>query len=282
MGINRLSFGLQSTSDNELKILGRSHSYKQFYDNYILARELGFNNINVDLISALPNQSLSSWKQTLKTVSQLRPEHISAYSLIIEEGTPFFDLYSQGKAFFTDLPDEETDRSIYQLTQKTLQEYGYNRYEISNYAKEGFECKHNTSYWIGTEYLGLGLGSASLLKANRFQNESNIKKYITLLSVGSKESVDIMSDVYDLRRNIVKLSKNQLMEEFMFLGLRLQKGISKKEFKKRFHIDINDLYEKIINKLCEKQLLICKGDRIFLTNYGIDISNYVLSHFLLD
>ncbi len=285
-GINRLSIGLQSTSDKELKSLGRIHNYKEFYDNYILAREIGFNNINVDLISSLPGQNLSSWDKTLRTVSELEPEHISSYSLIIEEGTPFFDMYSEGKPLSKDLVDEETDRLIYKNTEKVLNEYGYKRYEISNYAKPGYECKHNSSYWLGREYLGFGIGSASLLQDTRFKNESSLESYISLCNTNSnnnihKESSDIMEDHIGLRRDIIKLSKEEQMEEFMFLGLRLQKGISKKEFERRFNINIESIYGNVLDDLSKNKLLNNSNGRVYLTDYGIDISNFVLAHFLI-
>ncbi len=286
-GINRLSIGLQSTSDRELKSLGRIHSYKEFKDNYILAREIGFNNINIDLISSLPGQSLKSWDETLRTVCQLEPEHISAYSLIIEEGTPFYDLYSDGKAISNDLPDEDTDRLIYKHTERVLKEYGYNKYEISNYAKPGYECKHNISYWIGTDYLAFGIGAASLIKNTRFNNESNLEKYISLCDKNIEDNLegtnsDIMADSMGIRRDISKPSKKEQMEEFMFLGLRLKKGISKKEFEKRFNIKIDNVYGDILEKLFKDKLLINNKNRVYLTDYGTDISNYVLAHFIFD
>lgn len=286
-GINRLSLGLQSTSDSELKSLGRTHSYKEFKDNYILAREIGFDNINIDLISSLPGQSPDSWDKTLRTVCQLEPEHISAYSLIIEEGTPFHDLYGDGKALSNELPDEDTDRLIYKNTEKVLKEYGYNRYEISNYAKDGYESKHNISYWIGTDYLAFGIGAASLIKNTRFNNERNLEKYISLCNKNIEDkseglNYDIMADTFSIRRNINKLSKKEQMEEFMFLGLRLKKGISKKEFEKRFNINIDNIYGSTLEKLFKDKLLMNNNKRIYLTDYGTDISNYVLAHFILD
>jgi oxygen-independent coproporphyrinogen-3 oxidase len=175
-GINRLSFGLQSTNDEELKLLGRIHTFEQFLENYHLARELGFHNINIDLMSALPGQTLSSWENTLETVLKLKPEHISAYSLIIEEGTQFYDLYRPGTKGAAELPDEDTDRLMYQRTKEILELNGYRRYEISNYAKPGFECRHNSSYWIGTDYLGVGLGASSLLYSMQIRKSCTIKQ----------------------------------------------------------------------------------------------------------
>jgi oxygen-independent coproporphyrinogen-3 oxidase len=273
VGINRLSFGLQSTDNKELKCLGRIHTYEEFKSNYQLARELGFTNINIDLMSALPGQTLSSWEKTLNTVAQLKPEHISAYSLIIEEGTEFYHRYRPGTVGEAELPDEETDRNIYYKTKELLEQFGYHRYEISNYAKPGYESRHNNSYWIGTEYLGLGLGAASLLAGVRFSNVSDIKEYIALCNT---------RDEIGLRRELVQLTKEQRMEEFMFLGLRRCEGISSKEFKKRFSADITTIYGKVLIDLEQKKLIAISGDNIRLTDYGVDISNVVLSEFLFD
>lgn len=294
-GINRLSFGLQSVDNNELKLLGRIHSYEQFLDNYNAAREAGFGNINIDLMSGLPHQTLNSWEKSLKKTAALQPEHISAYSLIIEENTPFYELYSKNGSACCELPDEETDRAMYHLTRRFLSANGYNRYEISNYAKAGYESRHNSSYWTGAEYLGFGLGASSLLAEVRFSNLTDLKSYIAkcleyeagLTSCEiKKESLltenPLLSDLIGLRQNQTRLSRDEKMEEFMFLGLRMQKGISKTEFKKRFNCDINSVYGDIILKHEKNGLLAADEDRIFLTEYGIDISNYVLSDFILD
>jgi len=276
-GFNRLSFGLQSVNNNELKLLGRIHSYEQFADNYSLARSVGFHNINIDLMSALPGQTIPSWENTLRTVIALEPEHISAYSLIIEEGTPFFERYGEGALYQKELPDEETDRLMYHRTKEILQESGYYRYEISNYAKKGYECKHNISYWNGTDYLGLGLGSASLFYNERFRNIPDLKQYINLCQQ-NKDS-DMLPMI--LRTEIREQSLENQMEEFMYLGLRLIDGVDCNEFQQRFHRNIHEVYKDVIPALVSKQLLKIEGNRIALTEYGIDISNYVLSHFLL-
>lgn len=301
-GINRISFGLQSTEEKYLKLLGRIHSYDDFEKNYLLARELGFENINVDLMSALPGQTLSDWEETLKKVLGLKPEHISAYSLIIEEGTNFYERYSEGKELASQLPDEDTDRLMYQRTKEILKEYGYQRYEISNYAKPGFECKHNLTYWIGTEYLGLGLGSASLLKKVRFHNAEDINEYLELCNNGrnydytnsekrlNSENIKLaddskenfLRDILDIRREVEPLSKEQQMEEFMFLGLRVLEGVSRKNFFERFQVELEEVYKSVLDKLMKQKLLAEREDRIYLTDYGIDISNAVLAEFLLD
>jgi oxygen-independent coproporphyrinogen-3 oxidase len=264
-GINRLSFGLQSTDNLELKKLGRIHTFETFVDNYNLARELGFKNINIDLMSALPGQTLSSWLTTLNKVIELKPEHISAYSLIIEEGTLFYTRYSE------DDQDEELDRVIYRETKDTLEKAGYYRYEISNYAKAGYECKHNSSYWMRTPYLGLGLGASSLIQNTRFHNEENLMEYIKL-----------SNDYRNIRREMDKLTLNTQMEEFMFLGLRMQKGISTKTFEQEFKVSIESVYGDVIKQSIKEGLLIAKENNLYLTDKGIDISNLVMSRFIFE
>jgi oxygen-independent coproporphyrinogen-3 oxidase len=277
-GINRLSFGLQSVNDCELKQLGRIHTYEQFKENYYLARDVGYENINVDLISALPGQTIKLWEQTLNTVTDLKPEHISAYSLIIEEGTPFFNWYGKGSERRNDLPDEETDRLIYYKTKEILEANGYYRYEISNYAFKDYECRHNISYWTGTQYLGIGLGAASLFRGARYHNLMDISQYTSLWDeyrVTKKFPVGMKKD-YE------KLSLKRRIEEFMFLGLRMCSGISREKFYKEFDICMDTVYGDEIKRLSRDKLLVSEGDRLYLTAYGIDISNLVLSKFLLD
>ncbi len=265
-GINRLSMGLQSTNNEELKLLGRIHTYEDFLDNYRLARELGFTNINIDLMSGLPGQGVEAWEDTLKKVIDLEPEHISAYSLIIEEGTPFYNRYSE-----MDGLDDNTDRLIYSKTKEILQENGYKRYEISNYAKEGYESKHNKSYWEGTPYLGLGLGASSLIKNTRFYNEEDINLYM-------KNSTDFKL----LHKEVTKLTKKEAMEEFMFLGLRQTQGISICKFKTRFNVNIEKIYGQVLARSIKEGVIVQEGDKIYLSDYGLDVSNYVLARFLLD
>ncbi len=264
-GINRLSIGLQSTDNEELRLLGRIHTYEEFEKNYRLARELGFDNINIDLMSALPGQTLENWLCTLEKVISLNPEHISAYSLIIEEGTPFFNKYHEEDQ------DEDLDREIYAKTKEYLERTGYNRYEISNFAKPGYESKHNSSYWIRTDYLGMGLGASSLLHNARFHNEDNIKEYIKL-----------SADYNNIRRNMERLVISQQMEEFMFLGLRMSTGVNKEDFKHQFNKSIETIYGDVINKSVKENLLIQKENQLYLSDKGIDLSNMVMARFLLD
>lgn len=296
-GINRISFGLQSTHDSELRKLGRIHSYFEFEENYKLARELGFDNINIDLMSALPNQTLASWEETLYRIVQTNPEHISAYSLIIEEGTPFYDMYGPEGYNRKELPSEEIDRLIYGRTKKILQSYGYERYEISNYSKKGYECKHNMAYWEGISYLGLGLGSSSLIDKTRFNNTDIMEEYLTInsnldrsdrhkniMSIYNRafENNEILKDFYGIRRDTNMLTKNQLIEEFMYLGLRMTKGVSKRSFFNKFGISMDNIYQEVLEELKKKGLITIDCDMVRLTDYGIDVSNMVLAEFLLN
>lgn len=268
-GINRLSMGLQSTDNDELKLLGRIHTYEDFLKNYEAAREAGFQNINLDLISALPGQSLKSWQQTLEKAAALKPEHISAYSLILEEGTPFYSRYKEEDQ------DEELDRLIYKETKHFLQKQGYLHYEVSNYAKPGYEAKHNITYWTRGEYLGLGLGASSLMKEERFTKESDLTAYIAAFKNGSLP-------IENLKKEIEQLSDMKQMEEFMFLGLRLCKGIKKSDFFHKFLKSVEDIYDVILKKSELEGLIVSNGDRIYLTDKGMDLSNLVMSRFLLD
>lgn len=273
-GINRLSFGLQSVQEEELKLLGRIHSFEQFLDSYRLAREVGFANINIDLMSGLPGQSLESWQDTLKQVVQLQPEHISAYSLIIEPGTPFYEQYGEREEL---LPDEETDRAMYAWTKSFLETYGYHRYEISNYAREGRESRHNNYYWTGVDYLGFGVGAASYYQGIRYENVREVQYYIQNLELNG-------TVLADLRIHEQKISSRERQEEFAYLGLRRMEGISPAAFEKRFGISYDSVYGKVTERLVNQGLLkyetIAGEERITLTDRGIDISNVVLAEFL--
>jgi oxygen-independent coproporphyrinogen-3 oxidase len=254
-GINRISFGLQSADDEELKRLGRIHTWEAFVENYHLARNCGFKNINVDLMSALPGQTVDSWKKTMEKVITIAPEHISAYSLIIEEGTPFYAAYAEHPEL---LPTEEEEREMYYETKTFLAENGYERYEISNYAKPGYECRHNLSYWERVDYLGLGLGAASLLGNVRKSNETELSEYLQ----GNFEGEETF------------LSEVNAMEEYFFLGLRKMKGVGWTPYRKTC--------EKTVETLVTEGLLEQEGNDNRLTEFGIDVSNYVLSEFLMD
>lgn len=260
--INRLSFGCQSCVDEELRLLGRIHSFEEFLGNFKLARSAGFDNINVDLMSAIPRQTLATWEYNLRTIAGLAPEHISAYSLIIEEGTPFY-----GQTL--PLPDEETERVMYEMTGQILKEYGYLQYEISNYAKKGCQCRHNIGYWQREDYLGVGLGAASLMDNLRFSNTRNLKSYL-----------QNASNVDKIRENEESLSIKEQMEEFMFLGLRMTEGISEKRFEEEFRCKIEEVYGRPIQKLISQEMLERNGDYLRLTRRGISLSNQVFVEFL--
>ena len=266
-GVNRISMGLQAKQDNLLKGLGRIHNYKTFKENFLLAKKVGFNNINVDLMFGLPNQRLNEWEETLREIISLEPAHISAYSLIIEEGTAFYNLYENDKL---KLPTEEEERKMYHLAKKILEENGFNQYEISNYAKEGKECRHNLAYWNMDNWIGVGSAAASYINGKRIKNISSVEEYIN--SINEKgEAVE----------EIINNSKNDNMEEFMFMGLRKINGIDENEFKNRFSMNINDVYGEILNKYIDEGLLIRKSGRIFLSEKGIEISNIIMADFLL-
>lgn len=281
-GINRLSIGLQSANDRELKALGRIHTWGEFLNSFRLAREAGFSNINVDLMSALPGQTPQAWMDTLKKTAALEPEHISAYSLIIEEGTPFYTFYGGEKpaAGHPPLPDEETDRLMYSQTKAYLAEAGYGRYEISNYARPGFSCRHNLSYWKRTDYAGFGLGAASLRQNVRWNNTSDMKEY---LSGSAAEGF-----ATPVKQAVQTLSAEEQMEEFMFLGLRITEGISLRRFREAFGRTVEEVYAGPVEKLTHEGLLERYSQEKYgvheeflkLTDYGIDVSNYALSEFL--
>ena len=290
-GINRVSMGLQSADDTELRYLGRIHTYDEFLKSFQRVRMAGFTNVNVDLISAIPGQTPESWRNTLKKTAMLKPEHISAYSLIVEEGTPYYDRYGghvemEGYEMspeerrilmaLPDLPDEDTEREMYYMTRNCLAEQGYERYEISNYARPGFECRHNVGYWTGTGYLGLGLGASSYLEGCRFHNTSDFQSYV------SAHLDDEAEFCQALRQDMEQLSVKSKMEEFMFLGLRLTRGVSVEGFITRFGQSIRNVYGGVIDKLEREGLLEHKNGYYHLTERGLDLSNYAMSLFLLD
>lgn len=280
-GVNRLSIGLQSADEKELRLLGRVHTFEQFASNYKLARSLGFENINVDIISAIPGQKISTYEQTLKKVLMLAPEHISAYSLILEEGTPFFDRYRQAELLREKgkpqslLPAEDEERTMYARTKELLKAAGYHRYEISNYALDGYECRHNTSYWTRNDYLGLGLGAASLIKNVRFSNTRDLETYLSLdfACLGAGAAVD-----HDCKET---LSKQAQMEEFLFLGLRMMRGVSAENFYRQFSQKMEDVYGKVLERQLKQGLILKTADGYCLSELGIDVSNMVMAEYLL-
>ena len=268
VGINRLSLGLQSTDAEELKLLGRIHSYEEFLKSYEWAREAGFSNINIDLMFAIPGQTGEAWRQHLYQVAELNPEHISAYSLIIEEGTPFAEQN-------LDLPDEDTEYQMYEDTAEILERYGYRQYEISNYAKQGYMCRHNAGYWQRLEYLGFGLGASSLYGGMRFSNTHQMQEYL-------KESRNPDRKPEQIRKDVTVLSRNEQIEEFMFLGLRMTEGISEKKFEENFNVRLMDIYGDILQKYEETGFMEHIETKWRLTRKGIHVSNHILADFLLD
>lgn len=270
-GVNRLSIGLQSTEDRLLRKLGRIHTYEQFEKIYMQARQAGFENINVDIMSGLPEQSLEDYAQTLKKIMSLRPmpEHISAYSLIVEENTPFYELYQRGEL---KLPKEEEERKMYEITEKILAQQGYLRYEISNYAKKGKECRHNIGYWKRINYVGFGIGAASLVENIRFKNGENLSDYI--------------QNPCDVREQEQYLTVAEQMEETLFLGLRMCEGVCGKAFVQMFDTTLEKVYGSVIDRHIKNGLLEKETDEegaikgIRLTKKGMDVSNYVMADFL--
>lgn len=265
-GVNRLSIGCQSCHDAELSRIGRIHDHQAFLDTYRWAREAGFDNINVDLMSALPGQTLESLEDTLHMILSLvpPPEHISAYSLIVEEGTPFYEMQKRGELA---LPDEDMEREMYWRTADILKKYGYGHYEISNYAREGYQCKHNVGYWTRRNYLGFGIGAASLYDNVRYKNADDLAAYI--------------KDPLNCRTQIQKLEREEQMEEEMFLGLRLSPGVRGERFREIFGVSMWDVYGEQIRESVEEGLLEDDGKRIVLTKRGVDLANYVMAKFLL-
>lgn len=287
-GINRLSIGLQSCNDNELKVLGRIHNYKDFEETFKAARQAGFNNVNVDLMSSIPEQTEESFIKSLNKVIDLNPEHISVYSLIVEEGTPFYEMDLK-------LPDEDTERKIYYKTGQILKECGYEQYEISNYAKQGKECRHNIRYWKCGEYIGFGVAAASYLNSVRWKNTENINHYIKCMQ-GTGDNInkrcanniintqdtdyikDMKCDAFYSEKEI--LTQEEQCAEFMFMGLRMNKGISEDEFYKRFNFMPDEKYGEVIIKHIQNGLLVKEENHIRLTDKGRDICNYVMADFL--
>ena len=267
-GINRISIGLQSTHDRLLKELGRIHTYQDFLNTYNLARSVGFKNINVDLMLGLPNQSLQDLEESLKEIIKLNPEHISVYSLIIEEGTPFYDKLEMNEIV---LPDDELERKMYWVTKKELENAGYIHYEISNFAKPGFESKHNLSCWNQEEYIGIGVAAHSYTNDVRYSNIDSIEEYI------KNYEEDNETDNFVFHEKQTKISK---MKEFMMLGLRKIQGIRIQDFKNKFGENPIYLYRKELEKLVNEGLLEIDGDVIKLTNKGIDLANLVWEEFV--
>ncbi|MFL0251195.1 radical SAM family heme chaperone HemW [Clostridium neuense] len=266
-GANRISIGLQACQDELLESLGRIHNFSGFLKGFEMARDIGFENINIDLMFAIPKQSFNQWKETLETVNILKPEHISCYSLIVEEGTPFYKMNEEGKLV---LPEEEVEVKMYNFTVEFLKKNGYKQYEISNFSKENKECKHNLIYWSMDEYIGCGASAHSYFNGIRNKNEDNVKRYIEKILSGLDASIEKH-----------KNCKEENMEEFMFLGLRKTDGIRISDFKNRYNINIFDIYGSVIRKYESLGLIKIQSDKIFLTEEAVHISNSIMSDFIL-
>lgn len=295
-GFNRISFGLQSANDEELAFLGRTHRYIDFLKAYEDARLSGFNNINVDLMNGIPLQTAKSFQRTLKNISMLRPEHLSIYNLIVEKGTRFFRMQEEGNL---PIPGEEELLEMDSLSLEWTKKMGMERYEISNYAKEGFASIHNYNYWSDVPYLGFGLGASSYFQKTRWKNLNSLVKYMKIPlddeqndskseASSSENAQNAPEFLFTERENIEKLltedkhvlSKEEQMEEFFFLGLRRTEGISEMDFVARFSVDIHQLYGETLSKLVEEGYLIHKNARYFFTPEGLDLSNQLLVRFL--
>ncbi len=267
MGFNRLSMGVQAWQNRLLKELGRIHTIEGFLENYQAVREAGFENVNVDLMFALPHQTMADWQETVKNITALQPEHISAYSLIIEEGTPFFDRYEKG---LLEPASEELDREMYHWAVDYLAEMGYEQYEISNFAKKGRQSRHNRIYWQAEDYLGMGLGSHSYMEGTRFHNRYDLQGYIAA-----------KGDVSLLKEEVEVITETDALAEFMFLGLRLTEGVSFERFRTHFGRELYEIYGTQVRELIDVGLLAEDATGIRLTRRGIDVSNVVFEKFLL-
>lgn len=260
-GVNRISVGIQSLNDSELKKIGRIHSAESAYTTVCRLNELGFKNINADIMTALPDQTCESLDNTLTKLSQLPLTHISAYSLIIEDGTPLASEYDKG---LIKLPDEDTDRKMYHMTVEKLNKLGFNQYEISNFAKSGYECRHNIKYWECEEYIGTGLSAHSYDGNRRYFNTDNFIEYLDGIS---QKGADV-------------LSQSDKISEFIIMGMRMNKGISRLEFKKRFGFEIEEKYQKQLEKFMSYGLIISENNSYKFSDKGRDVSNSVLCEFV--
>ena len=269
IGINRLSIGLQSTDNEILKTIGRIHSYEDFLNTYKLARNQGFGNINVDLMIGLPNQKISDVKSSLEKITELKPEHISVYSLIVEENTPIEKMLNIGKL---ELPDEELERNMYWYVKNFLELNGYKHYEISNFAKEGYESKHNLDCWNQKEYIGFGVAAHSYIDDVRFGNTGSIDEYFKNCESGGFEKNRIIDEVEE-----DVFSKEQ---EFMLIGLRKIDGVSIQDFKNKFGENPIFVFKNELSKLVDEGLVVVDFDSIRLTNKGLDLANLVWEEFV--
>ncbi|MBC7765238.1 MAG: oxygen-independent coproporphyrinogen III oxidase [Hyphomonadaceae bacterium] len=255
VGVNRLSIGLQAWQDKHLKVLGRLHTRQEFIENFALARQLGFQNLSVDLMFALPDQTFQEWEQTIHAVCQLAPEHLSCYALKVEEGTPFDSMQ-------LNLPNEDTDRAMYHRAIEILEQNGYQQYEISNFAKKGFASQHNLTYWQCGEYIGLGAAAHSYFQNERYAHTSVLADYIKQPS----EKIDCQT-----------LTPEEKEKEFIILGLRLNKGIDLDAYQTLFKKPF-DLTR--VQRMIDGQLMYMQDNHLKLTIKGMDISNQIFMQFI--
>ncbi len=260
-GVNRLSIGLQSKNESELGILGRIHSFSDFVDSFKIARECGIKNISVDIMYAIPNQTYESLRETLESVIALSPEHISAYSLILEEGTKFYEIKDT-----LSLPNEEKELEMYTLIYKTLAKYGYNHYEISNYSKSGCECKHNLKYWRNQEYIGVGASAYSYFDGVRYGNTRNLDEYLSL------------SDFKPCESEVINLEQRRI--EFIMLALRLSSGINLREYERLFDSDLYKDKHSVIDKLISLGYISLNEESLYLTERGFYLSNSIIAELI--
>ncbi len=259
-GINRLSIGLQSVHDSELKALGRIHTYSDFLSTYNDARSAGFDNVSADLMYGIPNQTYESFGETLGALVSLAPEHISAYGLKIEDGTPFGKMKNE-----LILPDEDTEYDMYMLLSNYLSENGYAKYEISNFSHKNRESRHNIKYWMGDDYIGLGVAAHSYFEGERFANSRNFAYYI---------------DNKDITESKIKISDSEKLTEFVMLRMRLAGGVSRAEFFDRFEVSFDNIYRDSFKKYIDGGFVVDNGDNIFFVDKGFFVSNYILSDLL--
>ena len=260
-GINRLSIGLQETNNDLLKSIGRIHTYEEFLNTYKTAKKAGFENINVDLMIGLPNQSIENIKNSLEKIIALNPEHISVYSLILEEGTRLYDKYENGEI---ELPDEELERNMYWYVKNTLENASYTHYEISNFAKRGYESKHNLNCWEQKEYLGFGVAAHSYMNGKRYSNDPK----------GSDPFGSFEKTIHEVQ------TEDDMRKEYMMLGLRKIEGVSIQKFKNKFGENPIFLFKNELSKLVQEDLIKIEGDNIKLTNNGLDLANQVWEKFV--
>ncbi len=266
LGINRISIGIQSLIDDELQLLGRIHSSKEALEALDISIESGFDNINVDLIYGIPTQTLKSWKYTLESVLKRNLTHISIYSLMYEPGTPLYKSFIRREI---DQMPEDLELEIFDVTQEVLDRHRFFWYEISNYAKDGYECRHNLTYWKGEEYLGFGPSAYSFMRNTRWSNTPNVKAYIELLN--RSKNPKIWEE---------KLSPFEKAKELVILGLRLKEGVSLSEVHIKTGINIEEIFAENIKKLISQGLMCRKGDKIALTTKGRLLGNLVFGEFL--